>query len=76
MKKISVLVPCYNEQENVVPISEAIINELNKLNKYDYELIFIDNSSTDNTQNLITDMWSKNQKIKAIFNSRKFGQLN
>ncbi len=76
MKKISVLVPCYNEQENVVPISEAIINELNKLNKYDYELIFIDNSSTDNTQNLITDMCSKNQKIKAIFNSRNFGQFN
>lgn len=76
MKKISVLVPCYNEQENVIPISEAIISELNKLEKYDYELIFIDNSSTDNTQNLITDLCNKNPKIKAIFNCRNFGQFN
>lgn len=50
MKKISVVVPCYNEQENVVPISEAIVEELNKLKNYDYELIFIDNCSTDNTR--------------------------
>lgn len=76
MKKISVLVPCYNEQENVIPISEAIISELNKLEKYDYELIFIDNSSTDNTQKLITDLCNKNPKIKAIFNCRNFGQFN
>lgn len=76
MKKISVLVPCYNEQENVIPISEAIISKLNKLEKYDYELIFIDNSSTDNTQNLITDLCNKNPKIKAIFNCRNFGQFN
>lgn len=76
MKKISVLVPCYNEQENVVPLSEAIINELNKLEKYDYELIFIDNSSTDNTQNLITKLCEENEKIKAIFNCKNFGQFN
>lgn len=76
MRKISVVVPCYNEQENVIQISEAIIQELNKLEKYDYELIFIDNCSTDNTQKLITDLCNSNNRIKAIFNSRNFGQFN
>lgn len=76
MKKISVLIPCYNEEENVVPISEAIINEIEKLENYDYELIFIDNSSTDNTQKLISSLCESNQKIKAIFNAKNFGQFN
>lgn len=53
MKKlISVLIPCYNEVENVQPISEAIINEfVTKLPQYDYEIVFIDNFSTDGTRN-------------------------
>lgn len=76
MKKISVLVPCYNEEENVIAISDAIIQELEKLEKYDYEIVFIDNSSTDNTQKLISDLCNNNKKIKAIFNCRNFGQFN
>ena len=76
MKKISILVPCYNEEENVKAISEAIINEINKLEKYDYELVFIDNCSTDNTQNIISELCSENNKIKAIFNCKNFGQFN
>ena len=76
MKKISILIPCYNEEENVNQISEAIINQIEELKVYDYELIFIDNCSTDNTQNLITDLCSKNNKIKAIFNCKNFGQFN
>lgn len=76
MKKVSVLVPCYNEEENVVPISKAILDELKKLKKYDYELVFIDNNSQDNTRSLIEDLCKKNDKIKAIFNCRNFGQFN
>ena len=54
MKKISILIPCYNEEENVVPISQAVIGILTKeLPQYDYELVFIDNDSTDNTLSLI-----------------------
>lgn len=77
MKKISVLIPCYNEEENVVPISEAVIATLSKdLPEYDYELIFIDNDSQDNTRPLIRGLCGKNPKIKAIFNARNFGQFN
>lgn len=76
MKKISILVPCYNEEENVIPISKAIIGELEKLKNYDYELLFIDNCSTDKTQELITELCNENNKIKAIFNCKNFGQFN
>ncbi len=77
MKKISILVPCFNEQENVVAISKAIIDVVEKnLSEYDYELVFIDNDSTDNTRPLLREICSKNKKIKAIFNARNFGQFN
>ena len=77
MKKISILVPCYNEEENVVPISEAIEDELKKsCSQYDYEICFIDNCSTDNTRPLLREICKKNKKIKAIFNARNFGQFN
>ena len=47
MKKISVLIPCYNEEENVEPISQAVVETLERdLPQYDYELVFIDNDST------------------------------
>nr|MCR4563215.1 glycosyltransferase [Clostridiales bacterium] len=77
MKKISVLIPCYNEQENVVPMSEAV-TELFKteLSQYDYEIIFIDNCSTDGTRKLLEEICQKDKKIKAIFNVRNFGQFN
>lgn len=77
MKKISVLVPCYNEEDNVIPISEAIINEFHTaLSNYDYELIFIDNCSTDSTRKKIEFLCEDNKKIKAIFNTKNFGQFN
>ena len=77
MKKISILVPCYNEEENVVPIAKAITEEIEKnLSDYDYELIFIDNDSKDNTRPLLREICKRNPKIKAIFNAKNFGQFN
>lgn len=78
MKKlISVLIPCYNEVENVQPISEAIVNEfVTKLPQYDYEIVFIDNFSTDGTRKKIEQICKINPKIKAIFNAKNFGQFN
>ena len=77
MKMLSILVPTYNEEENILPISNAIVDEVTKnCSNYDYELIFIDNCSTDNTQSLIKQACDKNKKIKAIFNAKNFGQFN
>ena len=77
MKKISVLIPTYNEEENVKPISEAVIGVLQKdLPEYDYEIVFIDNCSHDATRPILREMCKNNQKIKAIFNAKNFGQFN
>ena len=77
MKKISVLIPCFNESDNVIPISEAIIDEFaNYLPSYDYEIVFIDNSSTDGTREKLEKLCGRNKKIKAIFNAKNFGQFN
>ena len=76
MKKISILVPTYNEEENVEPLSSAIVEQLNKLPEYDYEIIFIDNDSCDATQEKLRSLCAKNKKIKAIFNAKNFGQNN
>ncbi len=78
MKKvISILVPTYNEEENVEPLSEAIIEEIGKnLPQYDYELVFIDNDSNDRTREKIRGLCAGNPKIRAIFNAKNFGQFN
>lgn len=77
MKKVSIMIPCYNEVENVQPISEAVIRVFQeKLPEYDYEILFIDNCSNDGTRNKIEEICSKNRKIKAIFNVTNFGQFN
>lgn len=77
MKKISVVIPCFNEEENIVAISSAVIQELEtNLSEYDYELLLIDNCSTDNTRVLIKEICYNNKKIKAILNARNFGQFN
>ena len=50
-KIISILVLCYNEEDNVIPLLESIIDQMNvHLSNYDYELIFIDNDSKDSTR--------------------------
>jgi len=77
MKKISILIPCYNEEGNVGPLSEELVKILeNDLPAYDYEIVFIDNNSTDSTRPLLREICGKNRRIKAIFNAKNFGQNN
>ena len=77
MKKISIMVPCYNEEENVIPLSEALIEMFAKdLPQYDYDITFIDNDSTDTTRVKLRQLCECNKKIKAIFNAKNFGQFN
>jgi glycosyltransferase involved in cell wall biosynthesis len=75
-KKISVVIPCFNEEDNVIPISEAVKKQFAALPDYDYEIIFIDNDSKDRTRVLIRGLCSQDPHIKAIFNAKNFGQFN
>jgi len=77
MKKISVLVPTYNEEDNVVPLSEAIIAQFrDHLPNYEYDITFIDNDSKDDTRNRIRSLCAANPNIKAIFNAKNYGQFS
>ena len=76
-KTISILIPCYNEQENVREIAKAVTDVLQPLtDRYDYEIVFIDNCSTDATRVYLRQMCADDRHIKAIFNVRNFGQFN
>lgn len=76
MKTVSIMIPCYNEEENIVAISEAVVRQMEELLQYDYEILFIDNCSQDNTRPLLRQICAENKKIKAIFNVKNFGQFN
>lgn len=75
-KTVSIMIPCYNEEENIVAITDAVVHQMEQLPQYDYEIVCIDNCSTDNTRPLLRQICAKNKKIKAIFNVKNFGQFN
>ena len=74
MKKISIFSPCYNEELNLEILYNRIKDVMKKLkDKYDYEIIFIDNKSNDNSRKVLRKLAEKDKKVKVIFNTRNFG---
>ncbi len=77
MKKLSVVVPTYNEVENVEAMCEALTRMFQTtLAQYDYEIIYIDNCSKDGTREKLRGLCEKDKHVKAIFNAKNFGQFN
>ena len=74
MKKLSIVTPCYNEQDNVLELYERIRTVLSDL-PYEYEHIFIDNCSTDATVKIIKSLALNDKRVKAIINTRNFGHI-
>lgn len=73
MKKISVVIPMYNEEEVVMTSYLKIQKVLENLKQYDYEMIFVDDGSKDKTLDLLQDIAQANQKVKVLSFSRNFG---
>ena len=73
MKKISVCIVCYNEEKNIEETYRRLCEVLSGLEKYDYEIIFEDNCSTDSSERILRDLASKDHKVKIILNNRNFG---
>lgn len=77
MKTISIMIPCYNEEENVRPICDAVRKVMQEdLPQYNYEILFIDNKSKDKTRSILREMCREDPRVKAIFNMKNFGQFN
>ena len=73
-KIISIIVPCCNEEDNVLNFYREVTNVLHNLN-FDYEIIFIDDGSTDNTNNILIALSNEDKKhIKYISFTRNFGK--
>lgn len=76
-QKISIMIPCYNEVENVELMALTVANVMNEaLSNYEYEILFIDNCSEDGTRDVLERICAKDKHIKAIFNVTNFGQFN
>ncbi|KPJ56638.1 hypothetical protein AMJ49_04440 [Parcubacteria bacterium DG_74_2] len=74
-KLISVVVPVYNEEENIPLIYSELIKALHNLEEdYDYEIIFVNDGSNDNSDKVIQDLTNYNPKVKYIEFSRNFGK--
>lgn len=71
---VSVVIPCYNEEMNAGPIAQAVIEQLEPLG-LSFDIIFIDNNSTDNTVAIIKAMCQRDLRIRLIANTRNFGQM-
>jgi len=73
-KLISIVTPCYNEEENIDELYQRIAAVMATL-PYDYEHICIDNSSTDATVRKIKEIASQDKRVKLIVNARNFGHI-
>lgn len=75
MKRISVVTPTYNEEDNVEELRRRVVAALDTLPQYDHEHIFIDNASTDRTVEILKRMAAADKRVKIIVNARNFGHI-
>lgn len=71
---ISVVIPCYNEEENAEAICAAAIAELEQIG-VSFDVIFIDNASTDRTVEIVRGICARDPRVRLIVNTRNFGQM-
>ena len=72
--ELSFVIPCMNEEQNVLAICAAVQTEADRYTQ-SYEIILIDNASTDATRSLMRRLTESDPRIRAIFNIRNFGQM-
>lgn len=75
MKKISLVLPCYNEEENINELYERLIKVVSSIKNYEFEFIFIDNSSQDKTVEKLKEIVKLDKRAKIIVNYRNFGHI-
>lgn len=75
MKKISIVTSCYNEEGNVESMYKQITEVMAALKGYTYELIYIDNHSTDNTISILRKIAKSDKNVKVIITTRNFGRI-
>jgi glycosyltransferase involved in cell wall biosynthesis len=74
-KKISIITPCYNEEQNILELHEQLDRVMSEIPEYDYEIIFIDNASTDNSVEVLRQLAKSDPRVRVIVNTRNFGHI-
>ena len=72
---VSIVSPCFNEEENVDELYRRVIAATSKLDNYQFEFIFIDNASTDGTVAKLKKLSTEDRRVKIIVNTRNFGHI-
>ena len=72
-KNISIVIPCYNEEKNLHLLTQKLFQEAKKLKNYNFNFLFVDDGSSDNTFEVIENLSKTDKMIKAIKLSRNFG---
>jgi glycosyltransferase involved in cell wall biosynthesis len=75
MKTITIVSPCYNEEKNVELLYREVKKVFEDLDGYQCEFIFIDNHSTDGTQDVLRRLAAEDASVKLILNARNFGSI-
>lgn len=73
-KLVTIIVPCYNEQESLPYLYKALTEVMNSLSKYDWEVLFINDGSKDNTLSEIRELYERDERVSFINLSRNFGK--
>ena len=73
-KKISIIAQCFNEEKTLKHYYKEMNTIMNKMDYIDFELIFIDDDSRDNSRKIIKELSKKDKRVKYIFMSRNFGR--
>jgi len=75
MAKITILTPCYNEEDNIMELWQQIRGITAQIKEHEFVHMFIDNASTDSTPARIRELCQRDSNVKAIFNTRNFGHI-
>lgn len=76
MKKVSILVPCYNEEKSIPLLYPELKNIMDNQSSYEWEVLFVDDGSRDNTISLIKSFRAEDKRINFVTLSRNFGKEN
>ena len=72
--KISLIIPCYNEEESLLPFYTELNRVSNEMSDYEFEMLFIDDGSKDKTLSILKDLASNDKRVKYISFSKNFGK--
>jgi glycosyltransferase involved in cell wall biosynthesis len=75
MKHLTIVSPCFNEEENVEELYARVVAAMSRCPAFTFDLLFIDNASTDRTVELLRGLAAKDARVRVIVNARNFGHI-